>query len=174
MFANSLWGVSVGGMFSDEFLGQPWSWAKFMDFLNHIWIPVLVLAVGSTAGLIRTVRANLLDQLEMPYVVTARAKGPVRVAAAAQVSRPAGHQSRGQHHRLDAAALGLRLSDRGAGAQPGDHRARSLLRALMDQDMFLAGSFIMMLSFLTVIGTLISDILLAWVDPRIRFESKHA
>jgi peptide/nickel transport system permease protein len=132
-------------------------------------VPVAVLAVGGTAGLIREVRANLLDQLEMPYVVTARAKGlsewklllkyPVRIAVNPIVS-----------------TIGWMLPGLVSGAVIVDivlslpTSGPLLLNALQDQDMYLAGSFVMLLSTLTVIGTLISDILLAWVDPRIRFE----
>jgi len=173
MYFASRHGVSVGGLFSDEFIGKPWTWAKFVDFLKHVWIPVLILGVGSTAGLIRTVRANLLDQLEMPYVVTARAKGlstwrlllkyPVRVAINPVVSTIGWMLPTLVSGSVIVAQV-LSLPTTGP----------LLLTALMDQDMYLAGSFVMMLSTLTVIGTLISDILLAWVDPRIRFERQRA
>ena len=166
-------GISVGGLFSREFINAPWSWARFLDMLEHIWIPVVVLAVGSTAGMIRTMRANLLDELEMPYVVTARAKGlsplrllikyPVRLAINPVVS-----------------TIGWMLPWLISGSVIVAHvlnlptTGPLLLKALYYQDMYLAGSFLMMLSALTVIGTLISDILLAWVDPRIRFEARRA
>ncbi|MCX6375831.1 MAG: ABC transporter permease [Armatimonadetes bacterium] len=148
----SVFGTSVGGL-----------------FLRHIWVPVAVLAVGGTAGLIREVRANLLDQLEMPYVVTARAKGlsewklllkyPVRIAVNPIVST-IGWMLPGLVSGSVIVDIVLSLPTSGP----------LLLNALQDQDMYLAGSFVMLLSTLTVIGTLISDILLAWVDPRIRFE----
>jgi len=166
-------GISVSGLFSEQFIGAPWSWPKFVDFLKHVWIPVLVLAVGSTAGMIRVMRANLLDQLEMPYVVTARAKGlsplrlllkyPVRLAINPVVS-----------------TLGWMLPWLISGSVIVAHvlnlptTGPLLLKSLYYQDMYLAGTFVLMLSALTVIGTLISDVLLAWVDPRIRFEARRA
>ncbi len=166
-------GISVGGLFSEEFISAPWSWARFVDLLKHVWIPVVVLAVGSTAGMIRTMRANLLDQLEMPYVDTARAKGlsplrllikyPLRLAINPVVS-----------------TIGWMLPWLISGSVIVAHvlslptTGPLLLRALYYQDMYLAGSFILMLSALTVIGTLVSDILLAWLDPRIRFEARQA
>jgi len=166
-------GLSVGGLFSDQYLDAPWSWGKFVDFLQHVWIPVLILGVASTAGLIRTVRANLLDQLEMPYVVTARAKGlptwrlimkyPFRLAINPIIST-IGWMLPGLISGSVIVAEVLSLPTTGP----------LLLSALMNQDMFLAGSFVMILSTLTVIGTLISDILLAWVDPRIRFGGQRA
>lgn len=164
--------VSIGGLFSPEYLDAPWSWARCVDLLKHIAIPVVVLAVGTTAGLIRIVRANLLDQLEMPYVVTARAKGlsywrlilkyPVRVAINPVVSTIGWMLPRLVSGSIIVAIV-LSLPTTGP----------LMLTALMDQDMYLAGSFVMMLSVLTVIGTLISDLLLAWVDPRIRFERQR-
>ncbi len=172
-FAHTWLGVSVGGLFSDEFVGKPWSWPKFADLLKHAWVPVFVLAVGSTAGMIRTVRANLLDQLEMPYVDTARSKGvpplklllkyPVRIAINPVVST-IGWLLPALVSGSVIVSMVLNLPTTGP----------LMLTALFTQDMYLAGSFVMMLSVLTVIGTLISDILLAWVDPRIRFERKQA
>ncbi len=166
-------GTTPGGLFSDEFISAPWSLDKIVDLLKHIWVPVVILSVAGTAGLVRMVRANLLDQLEMPYVVTARAKGlteirlllkyPVRVAINPIVST-LGWMLPQLVSGSVIVAMVLNLPTTGP----------LLLRALMEQDMFLAGSFIMMLSALTVIGTLISDILLAWVDPRIRFERQQS
>ena len=172
-FAYTRFGISVGGLLSDEFQDAPMSWPKFIDFLQHVWIPVVVLGISGTAGMIRTVRANLLDELEMPYVVTARAKGlpgwklllkyPVRIAINPVIS-----------------TIGWLLPQLVSGAViisivlSLPTTGPLMIRALMNQDMFLAGSFIMILATLTVIGTLISDILLAWVDPRIRFERKQA
>ncbi len=171
--AYSKFGISVGGLFSDQFIEAPWSWAKFADFLKHLWIPVVVLAVGSTAGMIRTIRANLLDQLEMPYVVTARAKGlgpwrlllkyPVRIAINPVIST-IGWMLPFLVSGSIIVAMVLSLPTTGP----------LMLTALMGQDMYLAGAFVMMLSLLTVVGTLISDILLAWADPRIRFERQRA
>jgi peptide/nickel transport system permease protein len=172
-FAYTTLGISVGGLFSDRYAGAPWSFGKLLDFLSHVWIPVLVLAVSSTAGLIRTVRANLLDQLDMPYVETARSKGvaplklllkyPVRIAINPVVST-IGWMLPALVSGSVIVSMVLSLPTTGP----------LMLTALFSQDMYLAGSFVMMLSVLTVIGTLISDILLAWVDPRIRFERKNA
>lgn len=161
-------GQSVGGLFSPEYVDAPWSWAKVVDLLAHLWIPMIVLGTAGTAALIRTMRANLLDELSKPYVVTARAKGlsemrvlikyPVRVSMNFFVSS--------QNNVLvslisGSAVVAIVLSLPTTGPL--------LLRALMSQDMYLAGSFILMLSLLNVISTLISDIVLAWLDPRIRY-----
>ena len=171
-FSFSYFGMSVGGLFSDQYIDAPWSLAKIGDLLAHLWVPVVILGVAGTAGLIRTMRANLLDQLEMPYVVTARAKGlsewrllikyPVRIAINPIVST-IGWMLPMLVSGSAIVAVVLSLPTTGP----------LMLRALMEQDMYLAGSFVMMLSVLTVIGTLISDILLAWVDPRIRFERQQ-
>lgn len=161
-------GTSVGGLFSDQFIDAPWSWAKLLDMLRHAWVPVVVLAVGGTAGMIRTLRANLLDQLEMPYVVTARAKGlsegrllmkyPVRLAVNPIVST-IGWMLPTLLSGSVIVAVVLSIPIMGP----------LFLDALMEQDMYLAGSLVLLSSVLTVVGTLLSDILLAWVDPRIRF-----
>ena len=171
-FSYTIFGTSVGGLFSDAYLTAPWSTGKVADLLKHIWVPVAVLAIGGTADLIRLVRANLLDQLEMPYVVTARAKGlsewrllvkyPVRIAINPIVST-IGWMLPGLISGSVIVDMVLSLPTTGP----------LMLNALMEQDMYLAGSFILLLSTLTVIGTLISDILLAWVDPRIRFERQR-
>ena len=160
-------GLNVGGLFSQEYMVEPWSWAKFVDLLKHIWIPVIVIAFGSTAGSIRTTRANVLDELNKPYVETARAKGlkerkltwkyPVRVAMNPFFST-VGWTLAGLISGQTLVAYVLSLQTNGP----------MMLRALQSQDMYLAGSFLLLTSTLTVIGTLVSDILLAWVDPRIR------
>jgi len=167
--AYSVFGASVGGLFSPQYVEAAWSWGKFLDMLNHLWIPAIVIGMGGTAGLIRTLRANLLDELHKPYVVTARAKGvpertllwryPLRIAIIPWIST-VGWSLPGIISGETITAVVLSLPTTGP----------LLLRALQSQDMYLAGSFIMLLSFLTVIGTLISDILLGWVDPRIRYE----
>jgi peptide/nickel transport system permease protein len=163
-------GHSVGGLFSPEFQDAAWSWAKVRDLLAHLWVPVVVLGMAGTAALIRILRANLLDELHKPYVVAARARGgregtllvkyPLRVALNPFVSTVGW-------------LLPLLIS--------GDiivGRVLSLpttgpllLNALVSQDMYLAGSIIMIVSVLTVLGTLLSDILLAWLDPRIRLQA---
>ncbi len=166
-WAQSSLGMNVGGLFSEEYILAPWSWARFVDMLQHIWIPLLIVAVGSTASNIRITRANLLDELNKPYVETARAKGlteerliwkyPVRVALNPFFST-VGWSLASLISGVTLVSLVLNLQTTGP----------LLLRALTSQDMYLAGSFILLLSALTVIGTLISDILLAIVDPRIR------
>lgn len=158
---------SVGGLFSPEYADAPLSWGKIWDLLQHLWIPVIIIGTAGTAGLIRIMRANLLDELHKPYVVTARAKGmgemhltlkyPVRVALNPFVST-VGWTLPVLVSGAAIVSIVLSLPTTGP----------LLLRALLSQDMYLAGSFIMLLSTLTIIGTLISDILLAWLDPRIR------
>lgn len=161
-------GLSVGGLFSPEYQDAAWSLAKFGDLLAHLWIPVIIIGVASTAGLVRIMRANLLDELNRPYVVTARAKGleerklllkyPVRLALNPFIST-LGWALPGIISGEAIVAIVLSLDTVGP----------LLLRALQSQDMYLAGSLILILSVLTVIGTLLSDILLAWLDPRIRY-----
>ncbi|MCB0127315.1 MAG: ABC transporter permease [Caldilineaceae bacterium] len=167
--AQSQLGLNVGGLFSNEYMLAPWSWGKFVDMLQHIWIPMLILAFGSTAGNIRITRANLLDELNKPYVETARAKGvqetrliwkyPVRVALNPFFST-VGWALASLVSGTTLVAMVLSLQTTGP----------MLLRALTSQDMYLAGSFILLLSTLTVVGTLISDIALAIADPRIRVD----
>jgi peptide/nickel transport system permease protein len=147
------------------------NWTKIVDMLKHIWIPVAIIAINGTAGTIRTTRANLLDELNKPYVETARAKGltegklvwkyPVRVAMNPFFST-VGWSLSSQISRQTLIAYVLSLQTTGP----------MMLRALMSQDMYLAGSLLLLLSALTVIGTLVSDVLLAWVDPRIRLEGR--
>jgi peptide/nickel transport system permease protein len=166
-FAMTVLNLNVGGLFSNEYILEPWSWGKVRDMLQHIWIPILILAFGSTAGLIRITRANTLDELRKPYVTTARAKGvketrllwkyPVRVALNPFFST-VGWSLANLISGSTLVATVLSLQTTGP----------MMLRALTSQDMYLAGSFLLLLSTLTVIGTLLSDILLAWVDPRIR------
>lgn len=159
---------SVGGLFSPEFVDAPWSFERLLDLAGHLWIPIVIVGVSSTAGLVRVMRANLMDELNKPYVTTARAKGldertlilkyPVRVALNPFVST-SGHILPGLVS--GEAIIGVVLSLPTVGPL--------LLRALQAQDMYLAGSLILMTSVLTVIGTLLADILLAWLDPRIRY-----
>ncbi len=147
------------------------NWTKIVDLLRHLWIPVLIVAVNNTAGTIRTTRANLLDELNKPYVETARAKGltegrlvwkyPTRVAMNPFFST-IGWSLTSQISKQTLIAYVLSLQTTGP----------MMLRALMSQDMYLAGSLLLLLSALTVIGTLASDILLAWVDPRIRLKRR--
>jgi peptide/nickel transport system permease protein len=162
-------GMSVGGLFSTEFSDAPWSLARVQDLLKHLWIPTIIIALEGTAGLIRVMRANLLDELHKPYYVTAKAKGlsefqaliqyPVRVALNPWVSS-VGWVLPGLVSGATIISVVLSLPTTGP----------MQLEALRSQDMYLAGSFILLLSVLTVVGTLLSDILLAWLDPRIRYQ----
>lgn len=164
-------GFSIGGLFSPQFLGASWSIDKFVNMLKHLPAPIIVIGTAGTASLIRIMRGCLLDELQKQYVITARAKGvgerallfkyPVRLAINPIVSTigwilPAIVSG----ETITAIVLGLPTM------------GPLLFGSLMRQDMYLAGSIVMILSFLTVIGTLISDILLAWIDPRIRYEKK--
>jgi peptide/nickel transport system permease protein len=161
--------TTIGGLFSSDMISAPWSWPKVVDLFNHIWVPVIILAIGGTAELIRIMRANLLDELRKPYVVTARSKGlpewkvlikyPVRIALNPFVS-----------------TLGWTLPALVSGSiiisvvMSLPTTGPMLLRALQGQDMYLAGSIVLILSALTIVGTLISDVLLALLDPRIRYQ----
>lgn len=170
-FMFSAFGVSVGGLFSQQYLTEPWSWPKFVDLLKHLPVPVIVVGMAGTAGLIRVMRGGMLDELRRQYVATARAKGvsenklllkyPLRVALNPIVST-IGWQ-------LPAIVSGETITSIVLGLPT---TGPLLYRALQSQDMYMAGTIIMFLSALTVIGTLLSDILLAVLDPRIRFEGK--
>jgi peptide/nickel transport system permease protein len=158
----------VGGLFSAEYQNAPWSWAKFVDLLEHMWVPVIVIGTSGTASLIRIMRANLLDELNKPYVTTARAKGlsefrlllkyPVRIALNPFVST-VGWILPNLISGLVITAVVLNLPVAGP----------MLLQSLLSQDMYLAGGFLLLLCLLTMVGTLISDVLLAILDPRIRY-----
>ncbi len=162
-------GLSVGGLFSPDFVNAPWTVGKLLDLLKHIWVPMIIVGTAGTAGLIRILRNNLLDELRKQYVTTARAKGlaeikvvfkyPVRVALIPFVS-VVGWQLPRLISGAMVTAVVLNLPTTGP----------FLLRALMSQDMYLAGTLIFFVAVLTVIGTLISDILLVVADPRIRYE----
>ena len=155
------------GLFSQQYLMAPWSLARVLDLLNHLWMPALVVATAGTAGLIRIMRANLLEELQKPYVMVARAKGlperrllykyPLRIALNPVVSTVGWTLPRLVNGELLVSmVLGLPTI------------APVFINALKEEDVFLAGSIVLILSVLTVFGTLISDILLGWVDPRIR------
>jgi peptide/nickel transport system permease protein len=165
--ANVWFGTSIGGLMAPEFIDAPWSAAKIGSVLSHLWVPVLVIGTAGTAGMIRRLRANLLDELNRPYVVTARAKGvperrlllkyPLRMALNPFV-----------------ADLGTLLPQIVSGSviisavMSLPTTGPMLLSALRSQDMYLAGSFLMFLAVLTVVGMFVSDVLLALLDPRIR------
>jgi peptide/nickel transport system permease protein len=170
MYLGYTWfGVSVGGLFSPEYAEADWSSAKFIDLMKHIWIPMIVIGAAGTASIMRVMRANLLDELSKPYVVTARAKGvrpiklilkyPVRIAINPFIST-IGWLLPTLISGEAIVSIVLNLPTTGP----------LLLQALLSQDMYLAGSFLMLLSILTVLGMLFSDILLAITDPRIRYE----
>lgn len=160
--------TSITGLFSEEYLKAPWSLARVVDMLKHLWLPIIVLGLGGTASLIRTMRANLLDELNRPYVEAGRAKGlteqrliwkyPVRIALNPFMS-----------------SIGWALPQLVSGATIVSivmnlpTTGPLMLRALLAQDMYLAGAFVLLLSVLTVIGILISDVLLALFDPRIKY-----
>jgi len=167
--AYAYFGQNLTGLFSPQYLEAKWSFAKFVDMLKHIWVPVVIIGLANTAGMIRTLRANLLDEINKPYVLTARAKGlkewkvifkyPLRVAMIPFIST-VGWSLPFLVSGAEITAIVLNLPTSGP----------LLLEALRNQDMYLAGAFLLMLSFLTMLGTLISDLLLAWVDPRVRYE----
>jgi peptide/nickel transport system permease protein len=165
--AKEYFGTSIGGLYDPQFIDQPMSWAKFLSVLEHIWIPVIVIGTAGTAGMIRRLRANLLDELRKPYVTTARAKGmpefralmkyPFRMSLNFFIADIGGILPQ-VISGAEIVAIVLSLQTTGP----------LLISALQSQDMYLAGSFLMLLAFLTVIGVLISDIALAILDPRIR------
>lgn len=168
MFVSfTYFGISVGGLFSPDLAEAPWGWAKVVDLLEHLWIPVVVIGTAGTAGMIRRLRANLLDELKKQYVVTARAKGvppgrllvkyPLRIALNPFIS-DIGNLLPEVVSGSIIVSIVLSLPTTGP----------MLLRALRTQDMYLAGSFLMLLALLTVVGVFLSDLALAALDPRIR------
>ena len=160
-------GVSVAGLYSAQFKGEPWTWAKIVDLLKHLPMPIIVIGMSGTAYIIRVMRGMMLDELNRPYVTTARAKGltemrvltkyPVRVALNPIVST-IGWTLPNIFSGQTIAAIVMGLPTIGP----------ILYQALQQEDMFLAASTVMITTALTIVGTLISDILLAWLDPRIR------
>jgi peptide/nickel transport system permease protein len=166
-FAHVYFGISVGGLMDPRYVDTPWSWGKAMSVFAHIWIPVMVIGLAGTASMIRRLRANLLDELQKQYVVTARAKGlppvkllfkyPLRLALNPFISDIG---SLLPHVISGAAVVSIVMSLPTTGPM--------LLDALRSQDMFLAGSFLMFMAFMTVIGVFLSDLALAALDPRIR------
>ena len=168
-FANIWFGTSIGHLMDPNISTQPMSWAKAKSILEHLWIPVIIVGTAGTAGMIRRLRANLLDELQKQYVMTARAKGlhpfrtlvkyPLRMALNFFVS-DIGSILPAIISGAEITAIVLSLETTGP----------MLIKALQSQDMYLAGSFLMFLAFLTVIGVLISDLALAFLDPRIRLQ----
>lgn len=168
-FAFSSLGINITGLFSPDYEQAPWSLDRFIDLLKHIWVPGIVLGIAGTARLMRVMRANLLDELNKPYVVTARAKGmsewalvlkyPVRLAFNPLISTIGWYLPQLFSGSLIVATV-MNLPNIGP----------LLLRALTQRDMYLSGSILLIYCLLTIVGTLISDILLALFDPRIRME----
>ena len=169
----AVFGIRVGGLYSPEFETQAMSWAKFVNLLQHIWLPVLILALGGTANLIRTLRATMLDELRKQYVTVARSKGlsefqvimqyPVRIAINPILST-FGWLLVWFFSGGTVVEIVLNLNTAGP----------VLWRSLIQQDMYTAGAYILIIGFLTAVGSLLSDLLLAAVDPRIRFGAMEA
>ena len=172
-FSYSVLDFSITGLFSSEYLDAPWSFAKVFDMMKHLPVAIFVVATAGTAGLIRVMRSSLLDELQKQYVITARSKGveegqllfkyPVRIAINPIVSTVGGLLPEIVSGTIITAIV-LNLPTVGP----------LLFTALTAEDMQLASSIVMVLAFLTVIGTFISDMLLLWIDPRIRFEQEQA
>ena len=172
-FANVWFGLQIGGLMDPQYLNQPMSWDKFVSVMKHVWLPVVIIGVTGTGSMIRSVRANLLDELGKQYVVTARAKGlpkwralmkyPFRMSLNFFIS-DIGSVLPSVVSGAEIVAIVLSLPTAGP----------LLVRALQAQDMYLAGSFLMFLAILTVIGVLISDIALAILDPRVRLQGGAA
>ncbi len=168
-FANVYFGTSIGGLMDDRFIDQPWTWTKFVSVLEHLWVPVVVIGTSGTAGMIRRLRANLLDELQRQYVITGRAKGlppgrlllkyPLRMALNPFIA-DIGNLLPQVVSGAAIVSIVLNLPTTGP----------MMVEALRSQDMYLAGSFLMFLALLTVIGVFLSDLLLAVLDPRIRLE----
>jgi peptide/nickel transport system permease protein len=165
--ANVWFGTSIGTLMAPEFINQPWTWAKAASVLEHLWVPVIVIGTSGTAGMIRRLRANLLDELQKQYVVTGRAKGlppgrllikyPLRMALNPFIADIGSLLPQIVSGSVIVSAV-MSLQTTGP----------ILLKALQSQDMYLAGSFLMFLAVLTVVGMFLSDLLLAALDPRIR------
>ena len=170
-FANVVFGTSVGGLMDARFIDQPWSFDKIVSVLEHLWIPIIVIGTAGTAGTIRRLRANLLDELEKQYVTTGRAKGlpPLRLLLKYPFRMALNFFFADIGSLLPAivsgeAVVAVVLSLPTTGPM--------MLDSLRSQDMYLAGSFLMFLATLTVVGVLLSDLALAAHDPRIRFTGR--
>ena len=174
LYAANIWfGTSIGGLMDPQYVDQPWSWAKVGSVLAHLWVPVVVIGTSGTAAMIRRLRANLLDELQKQYVITGRAKGlspgrllvkyPLRLAISPFIADIGNLLPQ----VVSGAAIVSVVLDLPTTGQ-------MLIAALKSQDMYLAGSFLMFLAILTVIGMLLSDLALAALDPRIRLEGKAA
>jgi peptide/nickel transport system permease protein len=167
-FSVMVFNNSVGGLFSSKYAEAAWSWGKFVDLLRHLWVPALVLGLGGTAFEIRTMRATLLDEKNKLYVTAARARGmpewrllmkyPVRVALN-PIASTIGWELTAIIAGAPLVSFVLALPDTGP----------LFLRALLDQDIYLSGAILLMYSTLTILGTFLSDVILAMLDPRIRY-----
>ncbi|KGD96868.1 ABC transporter permease [Rhizobium sp. YS-1r] len=168
-FANIWFGTSIGNLMDPQYLGQSMSWDKFKSILEHLWIPVIIIGTAGTAGMVRRLRANLLDELQKQYVMTARARGlhPFRVLLKYPLRMSLNFFISDIGSILPTIISGAEIT---AVVLSLETTGPLLIRALQSQDMYLAGSFLMFLAFLTVIGVLISDIALALFDPRIRLK----
>ena len=168
-FANVTFGTSIGGLMAEEYLNKPWSVDKMLSVFEHMWVPVIVIGTSGTAGMIRRLRANLLDELQKQYVITGRAKGlppikllmkyPLRMSLNPFVAEIGNILPQVVSGSVIVSTV-MSLPTTGP----------MLLHALQSQDMYLAGSFLMFLAVLTVIGMFVSDVLLAMLDPRIRLD----
>ena len=168
-FANIWFGTSIGHLMDQKYMNEPMSWDKAMSILEHLWIPVIIVGTAGTASMIRRLRANLLDELQKQYVVTARAKGlhPFRTLVKYPLRMSLNFFISDIGSILPAIISGAEIT---AIVLSLETTGPMLIKALQSQDMYLAGSFLMFLAFLTVIGVLISDIALAFLDPRIRLQ----
>jgi peptide/nickel transport system permease protein len=168
-FSNRWFGLSIGGLMDQSYVDKPMSWGKFISILSHLWIPVIVIGTAGTGSMIRAVRANLLEELQKQYVVTARAKGlhPMRVLLKYPFRMSLNFFISDIGSILPSIVSGGELV---AIVMSLQTTGPLLIRALQAQDMYLAGSFLMFLATLTVVGVLVSDIALAFLDPRIRMQ----
>ncbi len=168
-FANVWFGTSIGGLMDDQYIDQPWSWGKFVSIMEHLWVPVIVIGTSGTAGMIRRLRANLLDELQKQYVVTGRAKGlhPFKLLVKYPLRMSLNPFVADIGNLLPQVVSGAAIVSIVLGLET---TGKMLLEALRNQDMYLAGSFLMFLAGLTVVGVLVSDLMLAMLDPRIRLE----
>ena len=166
-YLNEWFGLSIGGLMDPQYIGQPWSVDKAVSVINHLWIPMIVIGTSGTAAMIRRLRANMLDELQKQYVVTARAKGlsPVKAILKYPLRMSLNHVI---------ADIGLILPAMISGSalvsivMDLPTNGPLLLRSLQSQDMYLAGAFLMFEAALVVVGVFVSDVLLAMLDPRIR------
>jgi peptide/nickel transport system permease protein len=166
-YLNEWFGLSIGGLMDPRYIGEPWSVDKALSVLNHLWIPMVVIGTSGTAAMIRRLRANMLDELQKQYVVTARAKGlsPMKAILKYPLRMSLNHVI---------ADIGLILPAMISGSalvsivMDLPTNGPLLLRSLQSQDMYLAGAFLMFEATLVVIGVFVSDVLLAMLDPRIR------